>query len=54
MKTFRQICAATILNLTLTAAAFAGQIDCTGAVSTTSTVTDIVTTVVVTIVNTAY
>ena len=54
MKTLRQISAATILNLILAAAVFAGQVDCPGAVSTSSTVTDVVTSVVQTIVNTVY
>jgi len=54
VNTLRQIAAATILNLTLAAAVFAGQVDCPGAVSTSSTVTDVVTSVVQTIVNTVY
>jgi hypothetical protein len=54
VKTLRQISAATILNLMLAAAVFAGQVDCPGAVSTTGTVTNIVTTIVQTVVNGVY
>ena len=54
MKTLRRICSATILNLTFAAAVFAGQIDVYGAVSTGSTIANLVTSAVLTVVGTVY
>jgi hypothetical protein len=46
VKTLRQICAATILNVTLAAAVFAGQVDCPGKTSAGDTVTNVILAVV--------
>ena len=51
VKTLRKQCAAAILTLMLAVSTYAGQIDCPGAVTNTTTtlITDVVTAVVVTV-----
>ena len=54
MKTLRKQCAVVILTLTLAISAYAGQIQCPGAVAdngTTSPLTTVATTVILTIVS---
>jgi len=47
MKTLRQICAATVLSLTLAVSAFAGDVHCPGVVSTVTDTTSVITTTVI-------
>ena len=53
MKTLRKQCAVAILTLTLAVSAYAGQTNCPGAVgdnSTTNPLTDVTTSLIVTVV----
>ncbi|HXD33680.1 MAG TPA: hypothetical protein VN643_21335 [Pyrinomonadaceae bacterium] len=54
MKKLRQICAATILSLTLAVSVLAGDIHCPGAASTGTDTSSVTTSVILTIVSLIY